>query len=165
MFFKPIPDGISNWMTPKKISPKSGISLRRQNIFGTWRQISPAVLIFCAVIGIIAAYEAAIPPNLAAQISQDNFADIIRDPNLPWQVEADEINYVSRVQIPVLMLNGRFDYYFPLETNVQPMFELLGTAEEDKTLKIYDTPHIIPKNELIKESLNWLDRYFGPVHN
>jgi len=78
--------------------------------------------------------------------------------------EVDEINYVSRVKIPVLMMNGKFDLIFPLETNVQPMFELLGTAEEDKALKIYDTPHIIPKNELIKESLNWLDRYFGPVH-
>jgi dienelactone hydrolase len=77
--------------------------------------------------------------------------------------EVDEINYVSRVKTPVLMMNGRFDFVFPLETNVQPMFELLGTPEEDKILKIYDTPHIMPRNDLIKETLNWLDRYFGPV--
>jgi len=77
--------------------------------------------------------------------------------------EVDEINYVSRVKTPVLMMNGRFDFVFPLETNVQPMFELLGTAEEDKTLKIYDTPHIMPRNDLIKETLNYLDKYFGPV--
>jgi len=78
--------------------------------------------------------------------------------------EVDEINYVSRVETPVLMINGRYDFIFPLGTNVQPMFELLGTAEEDKTLKIYDTPHYIPRNDLIKESLNWLDSYFGPVN-
>ncbi len=61
------------------------------------------------------------------------------------------------------MMNGRFDFVFPLETNVQPMFELLGTAEEDKTLKIYNTPHIMPRNDLIKETLNYLDKYFGLV--
>jgi dienelactone hydrolase len=79
--------------------------------------------------------------------------------------EVDEINYVSRVTSPVLMMNGRYDFIFPLESNVQPMFELLGTAEEDKSLKIYDTPHYMPRNDLIKETLNWLDKYFGPVNN
>jgi cephalosporin-C deacetylase-like acetyl esterase len=78
--------------------------------------------------------------------------------------EVDEINYVSRVETPVLMMNGKYDFIFPLETNVQPMFELLGTVEEDKTLKIYDTPHYMPRNDLIKETLNWLDKYFGPVN-
>ena len=77
--------------------------------------------------------------------------------------EVDEINYVSRVETPVLMLNGRYDFIFPLETNVQPMYELLGTSEEDKFLKLYDTPHYMPRNELIKETLKWLDRYLGPV--
>jgi dienelactone hydrolase len=79
--------------------------------------------------------------------------------------EVDEINYVSRVETPVLMMNGRYDFIFPLETNVKPMFELLGTPEEDKSLKLYDTPHYMPRNELIKETLNWLDKYFGPVNN
>jgi cephalosporin-C deacetylase-like acetyl esterase len=78
--------------------------------------------------------------------------------------EVDEINYVSRVECPVLMMNGRYDFIFPLETNVQPMFELLGTVDEDKSLKLYDTPHYMPRNDLIKETLNWLDRYFGPVN-
>jgi cephalosporin-C deacetylase-like acetyl esterase len=77
--------------------------------------------------------------------------------------EADHVNYVSRVKIPVLMLNGRYDYVFPFETSIDPMYELLGTPEKDKLLKIYDTDHNIPKNELIKETLNWLDQYFGPV--
>lgn len=77
--------------------------------------------------------------------------------------EVDEINYVSRVKTPVLMLNGRYDAVFPYETTVKPMFDLLGTPEKDKSLKLYDTDHFIPNNELIKESLGWLDKYFGPV--
>jgi dienelactone hydrolase len=77
--------------------------------------------------------------------------------------EAEGITYISRVKIPVLMLNGKYDMIFPLETNVKPMFDLLGTPDEHKVLKIYDTDHFVPKNEMIKESLNWLDKYFGPV--
>jgi dienelactone hydrolase len=78
--------------------------------------------------------------------------------------EAEELNYVTHVEVPVLMLNGRYDFTFPLETSVRPMFELLGTPAEHKALKIYETDHFIPRNELIKETLNWLDRYFGPVN-
>jgi hypothetical protein len=43
------------------------------------------------------------------------------------------------------------------------MFDLLGTPEKDKKLIVYETDHIIPMKELIKESLTWLDHYFGPV--
>jgi len=78
--------------------------------------------------------------------------------------EADAINYVSRVKIPVLMLNGRYDYNLPLETSVIPMYDLLGTPDEHKVLKIYETDHFVPKNEMIKETLNWLDKYLGPIN-
>jgi hypothetical protein len=43
------------------------------------------------------------------------------------------------------------------------MIDLLGTPEKDKKLIVYETDHLIPINELIRESLNWLDCYFGPV--
>ena len=78
--------------------------------------------------------------------------------------EADQINFVSRVTIPTLMLNGRYDYLLPLEELQIPMFRLLGTPEGHKRHKIYDTDHFIPWNERIKETLNWLDRYLGPVN-
>ena len=41
------------------------------------------------------------------------------------------------------------------------MFELLGTR--DKEIKLYETDHIPPSNEYIKEILAWLDRYLGAV--
>ncbi len=48
----------------------------------------------------------------------------------------------------------------PLKT---PMFRLLGTPKEHKRHAIFETGHVIPRNELIKETLDWLDRYLGPV--
>ena len=77
--------------------------------------------------------------------------------------EVNPINYVTRVKIPTLMLNGRFDAVLPFELAVKPMFDLLGTPAADKRLVLYDTDHIIPLNECIKESIQWLDKYFGPV--
>ncbi|NNE47458.1 MAG: SUMF1/EgtB/PvdO family nonheme iron enzyme, partial [Rhodothermales bacterium] len=77
--------------------------------------------------------------------------------------EVHPINYVGRVSMPVLMLNGRYDSNFLLDTSIQPMFELLGTPDEQKELKLFESDHIIPKNDLIRETLDWLDQYLGPV--
>jgi len=77
--------------------------------------------------------------------------------------EANQINYVSRVKTPTLMLNGKYDAGFTYETSIKPMFDLLGTPDENKELKLYETDHIPPRNEFIKEILAWLDRYLGPV--
>jgi len=76
--------------------------------------------------------------------------------------EVDLINYVSRVKTPILMLNGEYDLSFTFEMAVKPLYDLLGTPEKDKLLKVYKTDHFIPLNESIKEILNWLDRYLGP---
>jgi len=77
--------------------------------------------------------------------------------------EVHPINYVTRVKTPTLMLNGRYDTSFPYETSIKPLFDLLGTPNEHKELKLYETDHIAPRNEFIKETLAWLDRYLGPV--
>ena len=77
--------------------------------------------------------------------------------------EADQINFAPRVKAPVLMLSGRFDYVFPTVTSQEPMFRLLGTPKEDKRRVLYDTSHDIPDSEVVKETLNWLDKYLGPV--
>ena len=76
--------------------------------------------------------------------------------------EADPFNFVTRVKLPVLMINGRNDFFFPLETSQRPMFELLGTPEADKKWVVYDGGHSVPRAQRIKESLAWLDRYLGP---
>jgi dienelactone hydrolase len=78
--------------------------------------------------------------------------------------EANPINFLPRIKTPVLMLNGANDPFFPVETSQKPMFDLLGTPPEHKRIRIYPTTgHIVPRSELIKETLAWLDRYLGPV--
>jgi dienelactone hydrolase len=77
--------------------------------------------------------------------------------------EVDVINFVSRVKQPVLMLNGRYDFYFPVESTQEPFYQMLGSKKDQKKHLIYDTSHTLPRNELIKESTSWLDQYLGPV--
>jgi len=77
--------------------------------------------------------------------------------------EVEQINYVTRVTQPTLMLNGELDFYFPLEHSQRPMFDLLGTPPEHKKRLTYARGHTVPKTELIRESLAWLDQYFGAV--
>ena len=78
--------------------------------------------------------------------------------------EVDQVNFAPHVKCPVLMLNGRFDFIWPPTISQEPMFRLLGTPTEDKRRVVYDTGHDIPRTGMIKESLNWLDRYLGPVN-
>jgi dienelactone hydrolase len=80
-------------------------------------------------------------------------------PELP---ESDSINFLPRVKIPVLMVNGRSDFTFPLATLQDPMFRLLGTPEKDKRHVVLDGAHGVffyHQNEVVREVLAWLDRY------
>ena len=79
--------------------------------------------------------------------------------------EADGLNYVSRINIPVLMLNGRYDSNFPLAETVIPFYNLLGTPGKDKKLVVYDTDHYVAKGDMVREVLAWLDKYLGPVNH
>lgn len=78
--------------------------------------------------------------------------------------EIDSLVFAPRMTAPVLMLNGRFDSMFPLETNVKVFFDLLGTPAKDKRLVVFDGGHLPPiDHRLAKEMLDWMDRYLGPV--
>jgi hypothetical protein len=65
--------------------------------------------------------------------------------------------------VPVLLLDGRFDFFFPIDTSQLPMFQVLGVPNAQKRRVVYDTAHNIPRHELIRETLDWLYRYLGPV--
>ena len=77
--------------------------------------------------------------------------------------EIDGLNFAPRVRAPVLMLNGRYDFGFRPKPYQKPLFRLLGTPESDKQHIQFDTGHVPPVQELMREVLNWLDRYLGPV--
>jgi len=77
--------------------------------------------------------------------------------------EVDQINFAPRVTQPTLMLNGRYDFFFPVETSQRHTFRLLGTPTEHKRHKIFDTGHSVPREQVVQETLAWLDKYLGPV--
>ena len=70
---------------------------------------------------------------------------------------------MTRVKTPTLTMNGRYDRSSPYEIYAKPLIDLLGTPAEHKRLILYDTDHIPPQNEFVKEILAWLDKYLGPV--
>jgi hypothetical protein len=53
--------------------------------------------------------------------------------------------------------------FFDLEDCQIPMFRLFGTAPEHKRHVAVEAGHFVPKNDLAREVLDWLDRYLGPV--
>ena len=42
------------------------------------------------------------------------------------------MNFAPRVKVPVLMLNGRFDFFYPTSTSQEPLLKLLGTPTGQK---------------------------------
>jgi dienelactone hydrolase len=79
--------------------------------------------------------------------------------------ESDALNFLPRVRVPVLMLNGRYDYTFPLESSQKPFFRWLGTPEKDKRHFVDDSAHdvMVNRTQVVKEVLSWLDQYLGAV--
>jgi DNA-binding winged helix-turn-helix (wHTH) protein/formylglycine-generating enzyme required for sulfatase activity len=84
---------------------------------------------------------------------------------LSWRMppESEQINFAPRVRVPILMLNGRDDFSSPVYSSQVPMLDLLGTPKADKRHVIFDSGHIPPVRDVMKEVVGWLDRYLGPV--
>jgi predicted esterase len=74
---------------------------------------------------------------------------------------ANTLHALPRVNVPLLLLSGEFDSTAPLE-NARRYFELIGTPEPDKKHVIAPGGHFVPREVLIRETLDWLDMYVGP---
>jgi eukaryotic-like serine/threonine-protein kinase len=82
------------------------------------------------------------------------------------QPVADPFHFLPRMRQPTLMLNARWDSFYPLETAQRPFFENLGTPAEHRKLVIIDANHGVfsyARNLVVQETLDWFDRYLGPV--
>jgi eukaryotic-like serine/threonine-protein kinase len=76
--------------------------------------------------------------------------------------ESDMLNFAPRIRVPTLMVNGKGDFAYPLETAQRPLFRLIGA--EQKHHAIFNGGHIpLVLHDMIKEILDWFDRYLGPV--
>jgi len=83
---------------------------------------------------------------------------------IPAAWPAPEGLWPPHVKVPVLMLNGKHDYVLPADTHQKPLFDLLGTPPEDKRHILYNSGHApLPRTEVIRDILAWLDRYQGPT--
>jgi len=51
----------------------------------------------------------------------------------------------------------------PIESSQNPIFRFLGTPEKNKRHAVFDGGHSPAHDQIIKEVLEWLDRYQGPV--
>ena len=69
--------------------------------------------------------------------------------------EGNPLTFLSRINKPVLMLNGIYDQYFPFETSQKPMYELLSLKEPMKKMITYKSAHSPPSNQTSKEVLKW----------
>jgi eukaryotic-like serine/threonine-protein kinase len=77
----------------------------------------------------------------------------------------DQADFAPRLKIPVLMVNGRYDYSFSLDRAQNPLFAMLGTPAGDKRHLVLETPHDVTEQrpQLVKAVLDWLDHYLGRV--
>ena len=83
-----------------------------------------------------------------------------------YSPEVDPVNFAPHIKIPVLMINGRYDFTFPYQASQLPLLRLLGTPEKDKRHVVYDAGHAIfplKAAEARGEMLGWLDKYLGKV--
>ena len=78
--------------------------------------------------------------------------------------ESEPLNFLPRVKIPVLMINGQNDYLCaPLESQM-PMFRMIGTPVKHKRHLVMEGGHVPRQtSEVFRQAGDWLDKYLGPV--
>ena len=76
--------------------------------------------------------------------------------------EIDPVNFAPRIRVPTLLMAGRHDFQSPVDAEQKPLFTLLGAPAAHKRHYIFDGGHVPPRGLLIKELLDWLDKYLGP---
>ena len=72
--------------------------------------------------------------------------------------EVEAINFAPRVRVPSLMLNGRYDFFYPVDASQSFMFKLIGVPEPQKRWVVYQTSHNLPRENMVDETLRWLDQ-------
>ena len=77
--------------------------------------------------------------------------------------EVEAINFAPRVRVPTLMLNGRYDFFYPVDASQSFMLGLIGVPEPQKRWMVYPTSHNLPRENMVDETLRWLDQSFGRV--
>ncbi|HYT68280.1 MAG TPA: protein kinase [Vicinamibacterales bacterium] len=133
---------------------------RSLDYLATRPDIDSSRLAYCglslgATMGVIIT---AIEPRLKASVLLGGGLD----PG-PAPPETDIWNFAPRVRTPTLMVNGVNDFLSPLDTAQRPLFAALGPPSDLKHHATFPGGHIPPMHFIIKEILDWFDRFLGPV--
>ena len=100
---------------------------------------------------------AAVEPRLSPLVLIGGGLSIDADPG-----DADPLNFAPRITAPTLLIGGREDFRNPLELSQKPLMRLLGSRE--KKHYVFEGGHVPPRQqEVIREALDWFDKYLGPV--
>jgi formylglycine-generating enzyme required for sulfatase activity/dienelactone hydrolase len=75
--------------------------------------------------------------------------------------EVETMNFAPRVRVPTLLLNGRYDFLYPLAESQRPFFDLLGTPPAMKSHVLVEAGHSVPRRDYVREALAWLDQHLG----
>ena len=59
------------------------------------------------------------------------------------------------------MPSGKYDSVFPYESAHLPFLRLLGTPAALKRHVVFEAGHFLPRPQMVKEGLDWLDRIGG----
>lgn len=76
--------------------------------------------------------------------------------------EVDPINSLPRVRVPTLLFSGEFDPIVPREHR-ERYFALIGAPPAQKRHVIAIGGHFVPRELVIRETLDWLDQHLGRV--
>jgi pimeloyl-ACP methyl ester carboxylesterase len=76
--------------------------------------------------------------------------------------ETQPHHFLPRMEVPTLLVGGRYDFQIPLEAAQQPFFDMIGTP--NKKHVVFEGGHVPTEfNDVIREILAWTDQWMGPV--
>ncbi|HVT45806.1 MAG TPA: protein kinase [Thermoanaerobaculia bacterium] len=76
--------------------------------------------------------------------------------------ETQPHNFLPRIEVPTLLIGGRYDFTLPVESAQKPFFDMIGTSKKKHV--VFDGGHVPTEfNDVIREILAWTDEWMGPV--
>ncbi len=76
--------------------------------------------------------------------------------------ETQPHNFLPRIEVPTLLVGGRYDFQLPIESAQKPFFDRIGTS--NKKHVVFEGGHVPTEfNDVIREILAWTDQWMGPV--
>jgi hypothetical protein len=83
---------------------------------------------------------------------------------VPAPPEVDALNFAPRIRVPTLMVNGDSDYQNPLLTSQLPLFRALTLPPDQRRHALFSGGHMPSQiHDVMREILDWYDRFLGPV--